>query len=145
VLVRMRQNQMNSALVIAVFDPRTRHVEVANAGMLQPYVRNGSAWSELPVGGYPIGASEYVVYKAKKVTLAPDAMMLFVTDGVIEAFSPTGELYGFDRLEALLNELPSNATSEDVVTAVWESVQKHMGSAEPSDDVTIVAMRSLEV
>jgi serine phosphatase RsbU (regulator of sigma subunit) len=147
VLVRMRQNQMNSALVVAVFDARTRHVEVANAGMLQPYVRNGTTWSEVPVGGYPIGASEFVAYKAKKVTLAPEAMMLFVTDGVIEAFSPAGELYGFDRLEALLNGLPQTATADDVVQAVWNSVKLFMGgeNAIPADDVTIVAMRSLEI
>src|SRR5262249_12953425 len=54
---RMRQTHMNSALLMTIFDPVTRHLEIANAGMVQPYVFDGTGWKEVPIGGYPVGAS----------------------------------------------------------------------------------------
>jgi serine phosphatase RsbU (regulator of sigma subunit) len=144
-LDRMQANHMNSALLVAVFNPVTRHVEVANAGMVQPYVRMSSGWEFVPVGGYPLGASINATYKAKTLTLAPGALLLFISDGVIESQNAEGEFFGFERLEALLNEMPLDASAESLVDCILNAVRVHLGGLEAQDDITVVALRSVEV
>jgi serine phosphatase RsbU (regulator of sigma subunit) len=144
-LPRMQQNHMTSALLMSVFDPATRHVEIANGGMVQPYVYDGSTWSFVPVGGYPLGASARATYSAKTVTLAPESMLLFVSDGVIECQNLKQEFYGFERLEALLAEMPMPTSADCVVDTVLAAVRQHLEGQEPQDDITVVAVKSVEL
>lgn len=144
-LERMQVNHMNSALLVAIFNPATRHVEIANGGMVQPYIRTESGWEFVPVGGYPLGASGRSSYTAKTVLLAPGALLLFISDGVIEAQNGAGEFYGFDRLEALLNGLPFDLSSSALVDCILQAVHQHLGGLEAQDDVTVVVMKSVEV
>jgi serine phosphatase RsbU (regulator of sigma subunit) len=144
-LERMKNTHVNSALLVGVFDPPTRHFEIANGGMVQPYVSSGEAWSFVPVGGYPLGLSQRLAYDSKTVTLAPGSLLLVVTDGVVEAQNTAGEMYGFERLEELLNSLPKTISAQGVIDAVMASVRAHLGDQEPQDDVTLLAIRSLEV
>ncbi len=144
-LDRMQSNHMNSALLIAIFDPLTRHVELANAGMVQPYVRTASGWEFVPISGYPLGASARGDYTSKTLMLAPGAMLLLISDGVVEAQNSTGEFFGFERLEALLNGLPLSMTSNALVDKVLEAVREHLHGLEAQDDITVVAIKSVEV
>jgi hypothetical protein len=53
-LERMKAAHVNSALVVGMFDPAARKMEIANGGMVQPYLRNGGegqSWNFIPVGG----------------------------------------------------------------------------------------------
>lgn len=144
-LERMKNTHVNSALMVGVFDPPTRHFEMANGGMVQPYVSSGEAWSFVPVGGYPLGLSQRMAYDSKTVTLAPGSLLLVVTDGVVEAQNTAGEMYGFERLEELLNGLPKGITAQGLIDAVMAAVRVHLGDQEPQDDVTLLAIRSLEI
>jgi serine phosphatase RsbU (regulator of sigma subunit) len=71
---------------------------LANAGNPAPY-RNGE---EMPVApGLPLGMITLASYEEARCQIAPGDRLSFVSDGVIEATSPTGELYGFDRTAAI--------------------------------------------
>jgi len=141
---RMRQNNMNTALLLSIFDPLTRQVEIANGGMVQPYYRNGSGWHEVEVGGYPLGAATHSTYMAKQLTLSPGSMLVMVSDGVIESQDRKLEFFGFERLESLLNSLPQSLTAEQVADQIVEAVRQHLEGQEPQDDITIVTIQSLE-
>jgi sigma-B regulation protein RsbU (phosphoserine phosphatase) len=143
-LPRMKQNEMNSALLVAVFDPKTRHAEIANGGMVQPYVFYGDKWESVPVGGYPLGASARMSYNAKTVTLAPDSILLMISDGVIESQNPNGEFFGFEGLEALLEKLPPKVNAEQIADEILNAVRTHLGGLEPQDDITVVVMKSVD-
>ncbi len=144
-LERMKETHVNSALMVGIFDPPTRHIELANGGMVQPYVRSGKEWTYIPVGGYPLGVSNRMAYDSKTVTLAPGAVLLIASDGVVEAQNASGEFFGFERLEALLNDLPLEVTAQQVIDRIIAAVHDYVGDGEPADDLTIVAVRSLEV
>lgn|GEM_PF-1033734 len=144
-LARMKQTNMNSAMLMTIFDPSTNTVEVANAGMVQPYIRKLNTWESMSVGGYPLGASGRSNYTSKTDTLPPGAMLLFLSDGVIEAQNVTGEFYGFDRFEALLASFPLKLTPEQVVDAVLRAVDEHVGAEEQQDDITVVVMQATPV
>ena len=142
---RVQSTHLNTALLVGVFDPPTRHLELANGGMVQPYVRNGKSWEFVPVGGYPLGVTSRMSYSSKTITLAPGAILLSMSDGVIEAQNAGGEFYGFERLEALLATLPEEITAQQVIDRILAAIREHLGEAEPQDDLTILALRAVEV
>jgi len=71
---------------------------LANAGHLAPY-RNGE---EMQVkSGLPLGIAPGATYCESAICLAPNDQLTFLSDGVIEARNPQGELFGFDRTAAI--------------------------------------------
>jgi hypothetical protein len=71
---------------------------LANAGHLAPYL-NGE---EVPVeSSLPLGVTCDAVYSQSTLQLSPGDSLTWVSDGVVEAQSTTGELFGFDRARAI--------------------------------------------
>lgn len=143
-LDRMQSTAMNSALCIALIDPASGTTEVVNAGMVQPYLLGGEAkaWSAVEVGGYPLGASKRTRYASQQVTLGPGAMLLMVSDGLIECQNSAGEMFGFERFEDLIGAMPRGLPLESVIDYLMNGVAQFTGQAEFQDDATIVVMRA---
>jgi serine phosphatase RsbU (regulator of sigma subunit) len=133
-------------LLVTIFDPHTQRAEIAAGGMLSPYVRtskqNGT-WQEIEVSGYPLGAAEYASYRAESLTLTPDSLIVFVTDGVIEAKDRNGELFGFDLFESLLAAQPLSASADQIADGILTAVRAHLDGQEAQDDITIVVLKTL--
>jgi serine phosphatase RsbU (regulator of sigma subunit) len=116
---------------------------VANAGHLAPF-RDGK---ELPVtGALPLGISTGTVYDELTFRLHEDETLTLYTDGIIEARNSKGELYGFDRLSALLATRPEvdkivDAAEafgqEDDITAL--SITRHSAGAPKAATVSLTA------
>ena len=68
---------------------------VANAGHLPPYLNSQEI--DLP-GGLPLGVLTEINYEEARFFLHPGDRVLLLSDGVVEARQPSGELFGFDRL-----------------------------------------------
>lgn len=143
-LARMQQNHMNSALLVCVFDPFTRQAELANGGMVQPYLRTSRGWDFIAVGGYPLGASGRTGYGSKPVQFSQGSVLVFVSDGVTDAQRSDRELYGFDRLEALLQGLAETLTAAQIAAEIEGSVRTFLSGEEPDDDLTIVVVKSVD-
>jgi serine phosphatase RsbU (regulator of sigma subunit) len=72
---------------------------LANAGHLPPY-RNGI---EIPVpGSLPLGLTEDAIYDAMPLELATGDSLVLLTDGVAEAQNATQQIFGFERVELVL-------------------------------------------
>jgi serine phosphatase RsbU (regulator of sigma subunit) len=97
---------------------------MANAGHLAPY-RNGE---ELPVeSGLPLGVVAEFSYPESYLQLAPNDQLTFLSDGVVEAQSPTGELFGFERTRAL-----STQAAATIAQAAQDFGQE--------DDITVLTL-----
>jgi phosphoserine phosphatase RsbU/P len=57
--------------------------------------------------GLPLGLAAVVAYEEEHFKLEPDQTLTFVSDGVAEARNAQGELFGFERTQAISNESPS--------------------------------------
>jgi phosphoserine phosphatase RsbU/P len=69
----------------------------ANAGHLSPYLEN----RELPVeAGLPLGIVANTTYTESSIVI-DGATVTWLSDGVLEARNPQGELLGFERMAAL--------------------------------------------
>jgi hypothetical protein len=102
---------------------------IANAGHLAPF-RDGE---ELPVAGsLPLGLAADAEYDELIFALREEETLTFYTDGILEARNPAGELYGFDRLAALVQSHP---TIEQMVEEACNFGQQ--------DDITIFRVTRL--
>ncbi len=98
---------------------------LANAGHLAPY-RNGE---EIPLdSALPLGVSPETTYAESRLQLEPGDTLTFLSDGIVEAQSATGELFGFDRTRAI-----STQSAEDIATAAQQFGQQ--------DDITVLTLQ----
>ncbi len=102
---------------------------VANAGHLPPYLNGAEA--EIP-GTLPLGILESARYESVTVQLAPGDRLTFISDGVVEAQTRAGELFGFERTRQI-----STAPAERIAEAARAFGQK--------DDITVVTVEFLGV
>ena len=66
------------------------------------------------------------------------------TDGVTEAMDGEGQLYTKGRLKETLDRAGTpDAKAEQILAAVRADIAAHVGGAEQSDDVTMMAVRFL--
>ncbi len=93
------------ALAYARYEPQRGVFELANAGLPDPYYlgRSGSV-EPLSVSGprLPLGARPDVAYESLTLSLAAGERVLFLTDGLPEALSPSGEPLGYEALVRFL-------------------------------------------
>ena len=103
---------------------------MANAGHPNPYLNGVEVQTE---ANLPLGLDAGIRYSEIVFQLGPNQLCTLVTDGVIEAVSPSGELYGFERTQAISNR-PANAIAEaarrfgqqddiTVLTLSWRGVE----------------------
>ncbi|MBZ0310195.1 MAG: SpoIIE family protein phosphatase, partial [Anaerolineae bacterium] len=146
-LQRMVRNHMNTALMFAVFDPATGQFEIANGGMLQPYIRqaDGDKFDFVQVGGYPLGVSGTMKYSSKTVAFNAGSVMIMLTDGVVEAQNRIGEFLGFEKVEALLDSFPKDIQPEEALNRILDAVKTHLEGQSPQDDTTIIIFRAQDV
>jgi Stage II sporulation protein E (SpoIIE) len=101
----------------------------ANAGHLSPY-RGGE---EIPVeSGLPLGMLAGIEYSETRIHLQPGDTLTLLSDGVVEAMSPTGQLYGFERTRGISTE-----SARDIAAAAQAFGQE--------DDITVLTIARLPI
>jgi len=129
-------------LFYAILSLETGELTYANAGHNQPLLlRSGAGKLEqLVKGEMVLGVMAGMRYEEHVVSLEPGDYVLFYTDGVTEAFSPEGEIYGDERLRALIQAAAGNSAQE-MLDDIDDSVAAFIGDAAPSDDRTTMVLR----
>ena len=109
-----------------------------NAGHLPPlHVRDGAA-SPIASHGLPLGVQEDQEYISGELRLEPGDMVFAYTDGLVEA-RRRGELYGQDRLAALVAASAAGVSPQELVRVVHEDVAAWADGI--SDDAVALALR----
>ncbi len=96
----------------------------------------------MPEHRLPLGAFRTGTYRLLEVPVHPGEMVVAYSDGVVESHSPQGEMFGWERLTEVVAQAP--ATPQGVVNAVVEAVQSFSGGRVAYDDVTVVALATVE-
>jgi Stage II sporulation protein E (SpoIIE)/7TM diverse intracellular signalling len=97
---------------------------IANAGHLSPY-RDGREMEIEP--SLPLGVIAGAEYVQTNHTLSKGDRLVFISDGVVEATGPHGELFGFDR---------TRQVSVESARYIAQTA-KHFGQ---TDDITVVSL-----
>lgn len=130
------------ALSNALIDPAARKMLVATAGQPDPILRQGGAarYLELP-GGMPLGIGPKLPSREVAVELRDGDTLVFYTDGVVEAHNSAGELFGFERLLALVEAQPPGASAQAVREAIVRAVNEFSAGTPAHDDITLLVVR----
>lgn len=124
-----------------VYDPKTRCMTYARAGHDEPRIRrstDGAIETFESSGNLPLGISPKEIHTEYTKCLHPGDLILFYTDGITEAKNPQGELFGTERIDAVLGATPGNAKSlkHDLLDAVAKFTE---GVAIDDDQTFLVA------
>jgi phosphoserine phosphatase RsbU/P len=143
-LCQDNSDMMFVTLFFAMLVPASGEVEFCNAGHNAPYRLNGNAVETIEgAKGIILGVRPDAVYASGQLLLAPGEGIYVFTDGVTEANNTTEEMFGETRLEAVLRATAGSPSAE-VVKSVAGAVRGFVGTALPSDDITMLAVRRLD-
>jgi serine phosphatase RsbU (regulator of sigma subunit) len=128
-------------LILMVLDTQRHEVHIVNAGHSPPLLREAHTKSIRTIGSeeadIPLGINADVQYRQVALKLAPGSLLLFYTDGVNEALSPSDEAYGNERVRSLLATAPDDAVY--VGRALVADVRRFAGGRRQSDDICVIA------
>ena len=91
-------------------------------------------------GNLPFGVTNDTSYVMSEALLAESEVLLIYSDGVLEAPSPAGDLFGNERLRATLGEI-GNADPVELKRGVIERLRNWTGGSLDHDDVTLMAIQ----
>ncbi|KJV07488.1 SpoIIE family protein phosphatase [Methylocucumis oryzae] len=138
------QQSLLMTMACLSLDARTGKLIFANAGHVLPFIlrKNANQWEMLEASGLPLGKSIDSDYfeTAVELTLEVGDRLFLYTDGLVEEESPTGQVFGYDRLEAILNANTATEHPEVLRNTILEALRRHCRTNVFTDDVTIVVI-----
>ena len=149
VLSGLNENQSNRndslmfvTLFFGVLDLSNGKLRYCNAGHDAPLVigPDGSVEMLAVESNLAVGVMPGWEFVEQEVTLKPGSLLFLYTDGLTEAENPVHELFGMDRIleEARKDNKQSPA---EFVSSMKAAVHTFVDGAEPSDDLTMLAIR----
>jgi sigma-B regulation protein RsbU (phosphoserine phosphatase) len=133
-------------LFLGIFDPATRMLDYVNAGHNPQFVlRPNKPLERMTATGIPMGLLAGRGYNHRQVQLDRGDLLFFYTDGCVETENDADEMFGADRLEALLVSIATSTSAapapDQVLRHVETAVNAFRGTRELGDDATMMAVR----
>jgi len=139
-----RAKGMFVALLYAVLNIDDKLLGLCSAGQTQPILLSGKTGEatliETEGDAFPLGIIDDADYQETKLQLDPGDLVIFYTDGVVEAMNKKKEMYGFDRFLEVIkgnSDLDANTFLEKLIA----DINSFVGKAEQHDDLTIVVIK----
>lgn len=127
-------------MLFAVWNDGNRTLQVANSGAVQPiFCRSGQS-STIRAEGFPLGLFPNVTYEEFNVATQPGDVVIFVSDGILDAENAQGDMYGQDQLSGLLcrhREQPA----QEIADAILNDVARFQSGHDRFDDETIIVLK----
>ncbi len=135
------RTNMFATVFLASLEPNSGEFAYVNAGHEPALViaPDGSI-EELRPTGPALGMMPDSHFKAVTRTLERGHSFFAFTDGLVEAHSPTGEIYGSERLREVVRA-NSNRPPSELVRGVLDALEIFGRHGDPHDDVTMLAAR----
>ena len=129
-----------ATLVLSRFDAKDFTLTYCNAGHNPPLIISDHSIRHLSRGGMVAGLFEDPEYDEETVQLNPKDVVMYYTDGIVEAEDPNGEQFGEDRLaELLINN--SFLTADDLQALILDQLSCWVAGGDQRDDMTVVLVK----
>ena len=124
-----------------VLDLVTGEFVYVNAGHEMPFIcKAGGDFEPYKIrAGFVLAGMEGMKYRAGSTRLEPGDKIFQYTDGVTEATNLQNELYGMNRLGAILNKV-KGGTPNDILPAIKKDIDEFVGDADQFDDITMLCL-----
>lgn len=118
------------------------NVLYANAGHTSPLLVREREVVHLEPTGTVFGPLPEIPLERNFVRMDRGDVLILLTDGLIERFSPDDDMYGFERLEQVALAHRALSASE-LLDVIFDEVRAFGGAAPLADDSTLVIVRRL--
>jgi sigma-B regulation protein RsbU (phosphoserine phosphatase) len=115
-------------------------VEICNAGHPSPMLLHGETVTAIRSSALPLGMFCHTTFPSRQIQLHEGDTLILYTDGITEARNEHEEMYGEERLDAVLRS-QGNATPEEILKACLQDLRDFRGTAPLLDDTTMLALR----
>ncbi|HXM97770.1 MAG TPA: PP2C family protein-serine/threonine phosphatase [Candidatus Dormibacteraeota bacterium] len=127
--------------VVAEYEPATRRFTYVNAGHNHPVLRRANGeMQRLDKGGLPLGILAEATYEVASLEMHPGDLLVFYTDGVVEAFNESGEQFSEAQWAEVVQSLPALSAAESL-RFLMQRVDGFVGMTRQSDDITCLVFR----
>ncbi len=138
------ENLMFVTLFVGSLDLSTGVLQYTNAGHNAPFVITDGKPRMMTVdANIPVGIMADWSYSLQETTLSPGTILFLYTDGLTEATRSAGELFQEERVQAQLSGHDENTSAERLVADMTAAVNRFIGDAEQSDDLTMLVLKML--
>ena len=140
-MVKLGDDGMFATLLYAVYQLDTRLLAFTNAGHCMPLLRRGDRVFPIHADRAhipPLGIMPDIEIGEARIQLYQKDLIVLVSDGILEAQSPSEEEYGVDRLSRCIQNTPGGP--DEVIRAILQDVDRHVATGQQGDDMTVVAM-----
>ncbi len=127
-------------LTFAIWEPRTKILTMANAGMPLPILVRKGVCKSIRAEGVPLGLLEHTDYQPVTVNLESGDLLAFFSDGITEANDHQQEEFGTRRLENTLRE-NADKSPHQIVSRVFEDLKAFEAGRPQRDDQTLVVLK----
>jgi phosphoserine phosphatase RsbU/P len=133
-------SEMFVSLFYGILDLHGGRLAFSNGGHNPPLLQSAARGVRCLASGRGcvLGVFGDAAYEGATCPIAPGDTLLLYTDGVTEAMNPGGELYGEERLHALVGN--DHGSPQALVDALIADVRRHSATATQSDDITLLAV-----
>jgi sigma-B regulation protein RsbU (phosphoserine phosphatase) len=140
ILLERKVDAQYVTLTLVSWNPKNRHLTLANAGALPPLLCRGGERIRIQAEGIPLGLLEERDYDEVTVKTEKGDAILLYSDGVADQLSRENQEYGTSRVFKALKSV-CDGTAADIVKAVFDDVDRHTDGAPMTDDQTVLAVR----
>ena len=107
-------------------------------GLLIRWTESGVKVSRLAARGNRLGDGDAAGFEAKRVRVAKDDLLVWYTDGLVDAINDEGRQYSTRALLHVLGQVDPASSPEQVVERVVSDMRRFRGGTALQDDVTLV-------
>ena len=133
-------------MVLVTIDGTRGELRISSAGHDPPFIfdPDEDAFIEPDTGNLPLGIMPDQDYPEVRVAPLPQGcVVLASTDGVWEARNEENELFGKDRIRAIIRRCAGESARE-IARALHDGVQAFCGEARQLDDITFVVAKRVD-
>jgi sigma-B regulation protein RsbU (phosphoserine phosphatase) len=144
-LVNSTSTGMFATFFVGVLDTSTGRLRYVNAGHNPPIVVAGASSdvSTLTDGGLIVGALRGAKYTDADIHMGNGDLLVLYSDGITEAMNKEGEMFEEEKLLAAILKARTCGKASEVLSSIIDAVDRFVGEAEQSDDMTMVLLRRL--
>jgi serine phosphatase RsbU (regulator of sigma subunit) len=140
---RTTERRTYMTLLCAVIDSEARTLTVTSAGHppVLRYDSRGRCFDEIGHGAPPLGTFLGADYTEERLAVAAGDLLVFYTDGLVEARNAQGQDYGDARLQRAVARAADSRTAREVRDSILGDLSNFKGDEEQADDITVVVVR----
>ncbi|MCX7097937.1 MAG: SpoIIE family protein phosphatase [Methylococcales bacterium] len=138
-------NILYFTMIYGVIDTKNQTIDLCQAGHPNPiYLQTGKPARFIVDGGLPVGIIPEASYESEHLKFGIGDRLFLYSDGITECESPTGEMFGAERLRQFVEKTRQLETSE-VMRLLDQRISDWHEHDDFEDDISMLVLEVVDV